>query len=353
MALRLVALRPECTVLLTGNIAKAAHFPDDGILRQEISGDHPETAAGFLAHWQPDVLIWAWGGLLPNTVMAAKAHKVHMILADAAHDGFDRRRDRWLPEVPRRLVAQFDVVMVRSQSAFARLVQLGRPIGDIERTQPLRPFGNTLPAHESDVKDITETLRGRPVWLAAHVHRDEIKSVLAAHRQALKTAHRLLLIVLVAEPDTATKVAEASTSRGLNTALWSDGHLPDDHVQVLVADAADEFGLWLRVAPVTFMGGSLSASAVDTDPYTAAAHGTAIIYGIHAPIHRDAYQRLLDAGAARIIKDSSGLGRAVIQMIAPDRAAKMAMAGWDSLTEGASSLDRLVAQIQSHLDGET
>ncbi len=345
-----MALRPECAVLLTGTPVAPPGGPDDGILRQHIDSDHPEVADAFIAHWKPDIVVWTWGGMRPNIVLAAKASGAHMILVDAAQDGFDRRRNRWLPEVPRRLLAQFDVVMARSQPAFARLVQLGRPITEIELASPLRPFGHTLPAHDSDVAEVTEALRGRPTWLAAHVHADEVATVLAAHRQALKVAHRLLLILLVSDPETVPRVTNVAASRGLNATLWSDGTFPDDHAQVLVADAVDELGLWLRVSPVAFLGGSLGPETEDTDPYTAAAHGTAIVYGPYVPTHSDAYKRLLTAGGARIINDASSLGLAVSQMVAPDRAAQMAMAGWDVLTEGAHSLDRIVSRIQNQLD---
>ncbi|MEO1364351.1 MAG: glycosyltransferase N-terminal domain-containing protein [Pseudomonadota bacterium] len=350
LALRLVALHPECTVLLTGPHLSVPDDLDDDIVFQPINSDHPEMVQDFVRHWRPDVLVWTWGGFRPNLVLAAREYGVRMILVDAAQDGFDRRRDRWLPEVPRRLLAQFDVVMARSQPAFARLVQLGRPIGDIELVSPLRPYGHTLPANDSDVADVTEALRGRPTWLAAHVHPDEVVTVLAAHRQALKVAHRLLLILLVSDPASVPHAKEVAASRNLNTTLWADGEFPEENAQVLIADAEDELGLWLRVAPVAFFGGSLGPETPDIDPYTAAAHGTAVVYGPYVPTHADAYKRLLDGGGARIVNDASSLGLAVSQMIAPDRAAQMAMAGWDILTEGAQSLDRIVSHVRQHLD---
>ena len=351
LALRIAAVRPQCHVLLTGPATQGA--PDDGLLRDSLDGDHPELARRFVAHWSPDVLIWTWGALRPNLILAARARGTQMILADAARDGFDRRRDRWLPEVPRRLLAQFDVVMARSQPAFTRLAQLGRPMGMIELSAPLRPFGHTLPARDSDVAEVTEALRGRPTWLAAHVQPDEVATVLAAHRQALKAAHRLLLVLMVPDRDTAMQASDLAAARGLKTAMWSEGEFPDDNAQVLISDAEDELGLWLRVAPIAFLGGSLGPATQDIDPYTAAAHGAAILYGPYVETHGDAYKRLLSAGAARIINDASSLGLAVTQVVAPDRAAQMAMAGWDLLTEGADSLDRIVELVQARLDGET
>ncbi|WP_415919217.1 3-deoxy-D-manno-octulosonic acid transferase [Tateyamaria sp. SN6-1] len=350
LAQRIATQRDGCTVLLTGVAPDDPGAILDGVLVDAIAGDHPALVAQFVTHWAPDIVIWTWGGLMPNVILAAQAHGAHLILVDAGHDGFDRRRDRWLPEVPRRLLAQFDVVMARSRDAFTRLAQLGRPVSEIELVSPLHPFGHTLPASDTDVSDVGEALHGRPTWLAAHVDMGEIPIVLAAHRQALKASHRLLLILLVADMVSAKAARDIATQRGLNVACWADGAYPDDHTQVLVADAVDELGLWLRVAPVAFVGGSLASQTADHDPYTFAAHGTAVIYGPYVPTHAPAYKRLLDAGAARIVNDASSLGLAVTQMIAPDRAAQMAMAGWDVLTEGADSLDRIIGRVQSHLD---
>jgi 3-deoxy-D-manno-octulosonic-acid transferase len=86
------------------------------------------------------------------------------------------------------------------------------------------------------------------------------------------------------------------------------------------------------------------------EPYEAAAHGTALIYGPHVSDDADAFTKLAQAGAARRIDDKTTLARAVIQMIAPDQAAQMAMAGWDLVTQGAPCLDRIIDLAQSHLD---
>ena len=128
--------------------------------------------------------------------------------------------------------------------------------------------------------------------------------------------------------------------------------MPDDNTQVLVADAHDELGLWLRIAPVAFLGGSLTAVHPCLDPYPAAAHGTAILHGPHVDERADAFQRLRAAGAALLATDTASLAQAVTRTTAPDLAAQMAMAGWDVTTSGARSLDRIVSLVQSHLDAK-
>ncbi|MEL6617240.1 MAG: glycosyltransferase N-terminal domain-containing protein [Pseudomonadota bacterium] len=352
LAQRFVSVRPGTTVLFTSAEGEVAGVDSDGVIFDELPDDHPELTQAFVRHWQPDVVVWSWGGLRPNLVVAASDFGAHMMLVDAASDGFERGRNRWLPEVPRRLLSRFHVFLARSQPAQSRLVQLGRSYAEIEISTPLRPFGHTLPAADSDIAELTEAFAGRPLWLAAHVRADEVRIILDAHRKAQKVSHRLLLILLVADPTELTEVTTAVTRKSLRQTLWSVGEMPDDNTQVLVADAIDELGLWLRVASVVFLGGSLTDAHPCHDPYPAAAHGTAILHGPQVGERAEAVQRLRAAGAALLATDAESLAQAVIRTSAPDLAAHMAMAGWDVTTSGAQSLDRIVSLVQNHLDAK-
>ncbi|WP_299139213.1 glycosyltransferase N-terminal domain-containing protein [uncultured Tateyamaria sp.] len=350
LAHRLAGSRHGCHVLLTTDHDSFGGRGAPAVLVDAMPPDHPVTAQAFAAHWAPDVVVWAWGGLRPNLVLATAESGAHMMLVDAARDGFDGRRDRWLPEVPKRLLEQFHHVSARDRNAHLRLAQLGRPLDTIALSAPLHPFGRMLPAADSDIADVSQALGGRPVWLAASVASDEIDAVLRAHKSSLKASHRLLLILVTADSKDADACTECAHREGLRTVFWGDGEMPDDNCQVLLVDTDDDLGLWLRIAPVTFLGGSLHAGHQVCDPYSAAAHGTAIIYGPHVGVQADAFTRLMNAGAARIVNSSDTLGRSVGQMIAPDHAAQMAMAGWDVVTQGADSLDRIIDHIETHLD---
>jgi len=350
LAHRLIHVRHGCQILLT---AAEGEFGDRGaveVFHDHLPPDHPVTTDAFIAHWAPDLLIWTWGDLHPNLILSAVNAGTHMMLIDVAGDGFDRRRDRWLPDMPRALIAQFNHVTARDDASRQRLRQMGRPANAMELAPALHPFGKMLPVIETDLSDLTERIGGRPVWLAARAVGQECGMILSAHKHALKTSHRLLLILHIAQLDDANRVRTIASDLGLRVAHWAEGQDPDDNTQVLLTDGDDELGLWFRLAPVTFLGGSMHASSTGCDPYSAAAHGTAIIYGPNVGEHVDAFTKLMNAGAARIINSTDTLGRAVAQMIAPDQAAQMALAGWDVATQGADSLDRIIDMVQARLD---
>lgn len=350
LALQLIRARHGTHVVLT--LAEGDFdLPEiEGLHLADLPDDHPATARAFIAHWRPDVVIWAWGDLQPNLILEAAQSGAHMMLVDAASDGFDGRRDRWLPEVPKRLLATFDHVIVRNAQARDRLVQLGRPMSRVELGNPLYPSGETLPANDSDITDVTDALGGRPTWLSAHTARAEGRILVGAHKLAVRTSHRLLLILHATSTADSAHFMDLTRTADMSAVYWGDGQLPDDNCQVLVADADDELGLWLRIAPVTFLGGSLHPGHSVFDPYIAAAHGSALMYGPNIGAHAEAIARLVRARAARMVSDKAALGRAISQITAPDQAALMAMAGWEVVTQAALSLDRVIDLTQSHLD---
>ncbi len=66
--------------------------------------------------------------------------------------------------------------------------------------------------------------------------------------------------------------------------------------------------------------------------------------------HLPSYSRLAEAGAARIVNDVDSLTSAVSQLIAPDRAAAMAHAGWDIVSAGAAMTDMVVDLVLDRID---
>lgn len=353
LARRLVAGRIGLSVLLTTRDTDAAAQLEEmpaSILIQALPSDHPARAVEFLDHWLPDAVVWLWGDLQPNLLLELGRRDVPLILADAGRDGFDSRRDRWLPEVPRTLIAQFDHVLARSDVARDRLTQLGRPAADIQITHPLRPTGQVFDVIQSDLDELTRAVAGRPVWLAADISADEVPMMLDAHAEVCRMSHRLLLVLRPRDPGEAETIAALCAEKNLRALRWIDGNFPDDLCQVVIADTSGEMGLWYRIAPVVFLGHSLIPGLGGSDPYPAAAHGAAVIFGPYPEAHAEAYERLKTAGAARMVRDIKDLRAAIGDLLAPDRAAAMALAGWDVISEGTEAMDRIFSLLNSALD---
>ena len=358
LAQRLCAARYGLSVLITLPDPGAVEVPlpqvaqGSKIIVDKIPGEHPDAANAFIRHWAPDMGIWAWGRLRPNLVMAAVAAKCPLVLIDADTGGFDGRRDRWLPDVSRRLLSQFTAVLVRSTPAARRLEQLGLDPDDIQITPPLQAGGQALPCDDTDVSDLSAALAGRPVWFANAVQPAELSTVLSAHRSALRLSHRLLLILHPAKGASVEDYTERAQRKGFRLANWDSGNYPDDSTQILLADDPRDLGLFYRVAPVSFLGSSLAPGHGGCDPFEAAALGSAVLYGPNVRRYLPFYTRLAQAGAARIVNDAAALGTAVSRLIAPDQAAAMAHAGWDVISQGAALTDKVIDLVQDGLDAQ-
>jgi 3-deoxy-D-manno-octulosonic-acid transferase len=348
IAKRISDQRDGVSVLITSDTLIAS--PDPNIRCAVTPSEHPHDVIAFLEHWQPDVALWLWGEIRPNLILATHDRKVPMIMADASQEGFESRRDRWLPEVARDVMACFENVLARSEPSFFRLAKLVRNIEVLEQSGPLVAGGQSLSFAQTDFDDLSGVLAGRPVWLAASVRPDEIKTVLAAHRHALRLSHRLLLILNPASEEQAEDCEAQLATEGFRSARWEEGEMPDDNCQVLLATAQDELGLWYRVAPLSFLGCSLTTGQHGLDPFQAAALGTAVLYGPNVRNHMPSYTRLAAAGAARIVNDAGALGVAVARLISPDHAASMAMSGWDVVSQGAAVTDRIVELVIASFD---
>ena len=329
----------------------AARLPRDVVVQYAPYGLGPGPG-GFLSHWRPDVAIWADNRLDPALIEATHRAGVTMFLVDARVP--DRPGWRWLPGLRRALLRRFAHVLAGDQRSAEGLQGLGVEPGRIEAMGFLQEGTAPLPCSQAERDSLAEVLAARPVWLAAGVTPREIEMVVDAHKQAMRRAHRLLLVIapqpVEAGPDLARKLEAEGWAVGLRT----EEDEPEPDLEVFVADLPDELGLWYRLSPISLMGGTLMGEdgAGARNPYEAAALGSAVLYGPHLGLWRESYARLREAGAARAVADTASLVRAVEFLLAPDKVAEMAAAAWEVTTSGAEATDRVVALVLDALDSK-
>ena len=166
----------------------------------------------------------------------------------------------------------------------------------------------------------------------------------------IKVNHRLALILVAATFPVSVEARRMLKSQGWRVCHWEDGDPVDENVQIILVEEPEEMGLWFRVAPLCFLGSSLTPNSSGYDPYIPASLGSAIIYGPNTGTHLQSFSRLAAAGAARIIRDAYGLAKAVEALLGADQSAIMAHAAWETISEGAEATDAVIEDIQQHLD---
>ncbi len=351
---------------LTEELSALRGTPIFGLVTTPGAGDLPEPVAGnavhqlapgetigsvqrFLDHWTPEVGVFL--GLVDKPLLLNEAAKRDFPLFLASPTRDTAAPSGKLPTATASALELFAGCFAPS-SAEADLYRAEIEDKRVFVTGPLTDTTRALPCNEAERDTLAQLLGGRPVWLAASVDFSEIDMIEAAHRRATKAAHRLLLILKPIDASEGPSIRSALEEKGWQTSLRSDGGEPDPDVQVYLADTEDEMGLWYRLAPISYLGGTFSPERTPTDPFEPAALGSAILHGPEIGKAPYRFDRLSKAGAMKEVASEAQLGEELLQLLAPDKAAAMAHAGWTVTSESAHVVETLAAVIDARLDGE-
>ena len=327
--------------------------PRPGLLVQPPPVDTPAEVRGFLDHWQPEIAILSEGELRPALLHDAITRNLPLLMVAARNPCFPRENDGWFPGLMRGLLGHFQTIFTLDEAAARAFRKAGASSSAVEVTGKMEEESAALPCLEAERDALAQQFATRPVWLAVALPEAEETAVMAAHRAALRLAHRLLLIVVPQDPARAEGLAQRmEAEEGWAVALRSADQEPDTETEVYIADNASEYGLWYRLAPIAFMGGSLAGNGCARDPLEAAALGSAILYGPRPGAYGTTFGRLGAARAARAVGSQADLAEALGDLLSPDRAARLAQAAWAVASDGAEVTDRVVALIRHVMDGQ-
>lgn len=326
--------------------ANAPRIP--GITLAPAPADWRQPVRAFLAEIRPDAMIWLQGDLRPVLFSETEGRGFARVLVDIRAESLGIEGGAWMPGATAALIEGVDHALACDHVAAQRLLRLGLPEDRVEVTGPLEALPRAPGCNDRERRDLAQAIGPRPVWCATDLPLAELPEIISAHRQAARSAHRLLLIVSPARAEDVAPTLADLRDAGLHVASRLDGAEPDDGTEVYLADTPSEVGLWLRLAQVTYLGGTLTGSST-RHPFEVAALGTAILHGGATGAQAEAYARLTRAGAARAVRSGQNLGHAVEALLSPDRAATMVQAAWEVSTAGAVVANRVAELIRAHL----
>src|SRR3954451_18995097 len=292
-ALNLRILLPSGTVTSAAIVAK--RFPAD-IIHQYVPYDSPRYVARFLDHWQPSLALFIESDLWPNLILSAAARRLPMVLINGrmSHRSFPRWRR--VAGTISALLSQFEVCLAQSSIDAERFSALG--------SRNVVVTGNLkldVPAPSADPVKLERLMmmtRGRPIIVAASTHPGEENLLLEAHRTLGGFFPSLLTVIVPRHPKRGEAIARSIPASGLHVTLRSREELPTATTDIYVADTMGELGLFYRLAPIVFMGGSLIEHG-GQNPIEAVKLGASVVHGPHVFNFSDIYEALDRAGGAR------------------------------------------------------
>jgi 3-deoxy-D-manno-octulosonic-acid transferase len=118
---------------------------------------------------------------------------------------------------------------------------------------------------------------------------------------------------------------------------------------ILLGDTIGEMGLFLRLTEIAFVGRSLTAEG-GQNPLEPAMLETAVLAGRNVQNFREAYQRLIDAGGAKLVKDQGMLAGAVNFLLNNNEARRgMMSSGAAAVETMRGALDRTLKALDPYL----
>lgn len=354
LARRMQGARPDLTFLATAEAAAPdiERFPP-GSVAAVLPADRLPDLRAFLDRFAPALVLLTGPDLPPALIHSASERGIPVALADLAIADGAPLPWRWTAGMAAALLRQMGPILVADRATervLARIAGPGLPVavtGRVEAT--LDPPGHD----EAERAALAEIIEARPVWLAADLPEAEEDGIIAAHQRILRFAHRALLVLAPADPARAGPLAARIEADGMEVARRSADEDPDGDVQVLLADLPGELGLWYRLTPVTYLGGTLSGTTPGRSPEEPAGLGSAILHGPKTAAHAAAYARLTAARATQRVATAEALAVALADLIAPDRSAQLAYNAWAAATTGAEVRERVMQRLFERLDAGT
>src|SRR3982751_4001687 len=285
-ALNLRILLTSGTVTSAAIVAK--RFPAD-VIHQYVPYDSPRYVARFLDHWRPSLALFIESDLWPNLILSSAARRLPMVLINGRMSQRSFPRWRRLAGTISALLGKFDVCLAQSQTDADRFATLGSR--NVMVTGNLKLDVPAPPADANKLDMLMSMTRGRPVVLAASTHPGEEEILTETHRSLAGFFPGLLTVIVPRHPGRGEAIARMIAASGLNPTLRSHEDLPTATTDIYVADTMGELGLFYRLAPIVFMGGSLVEHG-GQNPIEAIKLGASIIHGPHVFNFTDVYEAL-------------------------------------------------------------
>src|SRR6476620_2046816 len=337
-------------LLTSGTVTSAAivakRFPAD-IIHQYVPYDSPRYVTRFLDHWRPSLALFIESDLWPNLILSSAARRLPMVLINGrmSHRSFPRWRR--IAATIAALLGRFDVCLAQSRVDAERFVALGSR--NVITTGNLKLDVPAPPADNAKLERLMSVTRGRPIIVAASTHPGEENVLLQAHRALAGFFPSLLSVIVPRHPARGEAIARSIAASGLHVAQRSREELPTATTDIYVADTMGEMGLFYRLAPIVFMGGSLIEHG-GQNPIEAVKLGASIVHGPHIFNFTDVYEALDSAGGARRADTQEALVKQLGQLLADPAARESSVGAAERVVEQlGGALDRTLAALEPYL----
>jgi 3-deoxy-D-manno-octulosonic-acid transferase len=242
------------------------------------------------------------------------------------------------------LIRAFDAVLAQDEEIAARFRGLGAR--NVLVAGSLKADAPPLPCEPHALEALKAQIGARPVLLAAQTHPGEDETVLPAHDLLRARFADLLTIIVPRHIERGPDIVMLCGPR--KAARRAAGDQIGAETQIYVADTMGELGLFYRLAPFCFIGGTLVPLG-GHNPLEPAVLGCAILAGPHRASAARAYEAILSAqGAIGSVANSGDIARQAARLLSDSA---LAARTGEAAAEGAATQAGAVARTIAVLEG--
>lgn len=338
------------TMLTTGTVTSAEivreRLPSTAF-HQYVPLDLKPAVTRFLEHWKPDLAVFTESEIWPTTIQKLKKKNIPQVLVNARMS--DRSFKRWksAPNIADELFDSFSHVAAQSEVDTDRFRALGaRPV---TLTGNLKVDTKSLPVNKPELQHIRAQYAGRPIWVAASTHKGEEEIILNIHKNLKADFPTLLTVLVPRHPDRRDEVEALIKQKELSFCQRSKNEKIEENCDIYLGDTIGEMGLYIRMAPIVFIGRSLAVNG-GQNALEPAAIGAAILSGNNVSNFRDVYRNLVKNNGVRLVKDGPMLQSNLAFLLKnPDECAKMIAGGKKTVAEMSGALEKTIQVLDSYV----
>lgn len=343
---------PEMNVLITtGTVTSARVLAErlpDRAIHQFAPWDRRAWINRFLDLWRPDLALRMESELWPNTLFALHDRGIPSVIVNGRLSEKTARGWERFSVTARRLMACLDLVLAQTDEFANRFRMLGAQRVDI--TGNIKLAAPPLPVDEDERRALLQAIESRPVWLAASTHPGEDEIIFDVHARVSRTVPDLLTVIAPRHPDRGLAIAESAMKLGLQSARRSNGDSIDHSTSIYVADTLGELGTLFSIAPIVFMGKSLTVRG-GQNPIEPCHFDCAILFGPNMDNFQDIAERMVKDAMALQVSAGEALADKVEHLLAnpnerraySDAATKLTVSAQTSLTRTNRAISHILS----------
>ncbi len=317
-----VADRGVSIVLTTGTVTSAgiaAKRLAGRVVHQYVPLDFKPAVSRFLEHWKPDLAVIAESEIWPTTILELGRRRIPQVLVNGRLSDRSFRSWHKRPHLAAALFEGLSHVAAQSETDAERFRALGAH--SVSVSGNLKADVEAPGCNRQDLMRLRQLIGGRRVWAAISTFEGEESAAATVHLTLKEEQPDLLTVVVPRHPERGDAIERMMRLQGLNVARRSLGDPITAETDILLGDTIGEMGLYLRLTDIAFVGRSLTAEG-GQNPLEPAMLGCAVLSGRNVGNFRETYRNLVDAGAAKIVKDAPMLARGVGYLMSNEAARK-------------------------------